>query len=78
MRGTPKGWEILRWNPPAALRPSPLSQGGLLLRIIRLPCERELARAQHPQGVRRIRKAAKLPTAAQPVTDEGNAPSTAK
>ena len=27
--------------------------------------------AQHPQGVRRIRKAAKLPTTAQPVTDEG-------
>ena len=25
--------------------------------------------AQHPQGVRRIRKAAKLPTAAQPVTE---------
>ena len=31
-----------------------------------LPCEREVARAQHPQGVRRIRKAAELPTAAQP------------
>ena len=29
--------------------------------------------AKHPQGVRRIRKAAKLPTTAQPVTDEGNA-----
>ena len=28
---------------------------------------------KHPQGVRRIRKAAKLPTTAQPVTDEGNA-----
>ena len=25
--------------------------------------------AKHPQGVRRIRKAAKLPTAAQPVTE---------
>ena len=25
--------------------------------------------AQHPQGVRRIRKAAELPTAAQPVTE---------
>ena len=33
----------------------------------------KVARRKHPQGVRRIRKAAKLPTTAQPVTDEGNA-----
>ena len=32
----------------------------------------KVARRKHPQGVRRIRKAAKLPTTAQPMTDEGN------
>ena len=32
----------------------------------------KVARRKHPQGVRRIRKAAKLPTTAQPMTDEGD------
>ena len=35
------------------------------------PAGEKVAWAQHPQGVRRICKAAKLPTTAQPMTDEG-------
>ena len=42
------------WNPPQPV-----------LRTVRGPLKILLARAEYPQGVRRIRKAAELPTAAR-------------